>query len=202
MKDLRQLLILLAAGEGLEEAAERSGYDSGSSARLDVLALADTIPEKMTVNPAGKGKIPNDRAVVSSQGRFTINTDGASRGNPGQASAAAIVFAPDGEVLASRAIRLGEATNNEAEYRGLILGLQLARELNLDKVLMRLDSQLVVRQMNGEYRIKQAHLENLAQKVREMSKAFTQVVYEHIPRGENREADRLANEVLDDEGDS
>ncbi|MGW7438991.1 bifunctional RNase H/acid phosphatase [Streptomyces sp. NPDC054849] len=130
--------------------------------------------------------------------RFVVEADGGSRGNPGPAGYGAVVLDPaTGETLAERAEYIGVATNNVAEYRGLIAGLTAARELAADaQVLVRMDSKLVVEQMSGRWKIKHPDMKPLAaEAARILPRA--QVTYEWIPREINKHADRLANEAMD-----
>ena len=94
---------------------------------------------------------------------------------------------------------LGEATNNVAEYRALILGLELARDLGASEVELRADSELVIRQMTGEYRVRDARLQQLHREAQALEQAFRRVGYVHIRRQQNRAADRLANLAIDQE---
>lgn len=129
--------------------------------------------------------------------RVVVYCDGAARGNPGPAGAGAWVITPDGEVLAEVAEGLGETTNNVAEYTAAILGLERAAELGARDVLLRSDSQLLVHQLNGRYRVKTPHLQPLHRRVRELARGFDRVAFEHVPRERNVEADRLANAGVD-----
>lgn len=129
--------------------------------------------------------------------RLVVNCDGASRGNPGPAGAGAVLVTPEGEVVAEIAEGLGETTNNVAEYTAVIHGLQRAQELGARDVLVRSDSQLLVNQLTGRYRVKTPHLVPLARRVRELVTAFDRVRFEHVPRERNVEADRLANAGVD-----
>ncbi|MBC9712484.1 bifunctional RNase H/acid phosphatase [Streptomyces sp. TRM66268-LWL] len=130
--------------------------------------------------------------------RFVIEADGGSRGNPGPAGYGAVVIDGDsGEVLAERAEFIGVATNNVAEYRGLIAGLRAAFELDpAGTVRVRMDSKLVVEQMSGRWKIKHPDMKPLAAEARSVFPASS-VTYEWIPREENKHADRLANEAMD-----
>jgi len=94
---------------------------------------------------------------------------------------------------------LGETTNNVAEYRALILGLELARELGASEVELRADSELIVRQMTGEYRVRNVRLQELHREAQALAQAFRSVGYVHIRREQNRAADRLANLAIDQE---
>ncbi|OZM75205.1 bifunctional RNase H/acid phosphatase [Amycolatopsis antarctica] len=127
-----------------------------------------------------------------------VEADGGSRGNPGPAGYGAVVKSPDGVVLAERKDGLGVATNNVAEYRGLIAGLTAAAELGASTVDARLDSKLVVEQMSGRWKIKHAGLQVLAAEAREVASRFSRVRYEWIPRARNSHADGLANEAMDE----
>ncbi|MFF1557101.1 bifunctional RNase H/acid phosphatase [Streptomyces sp. NPDC058279] len=130
--------------------------------------------------------------------RFVVEADGGSRGNPGPAGYGAVVLDPaSGETLAERAEYIGVATNNVAEYKGLIAGLKAARELAPDAVvLVRMDSKLVVEQMSGRWKIKHPDMKPLATEAATILPR-AQVTYEWIPRERNKHADRLANEAMD-----
>jgi broad specificity phosphatase PhoE/ribonuclease HI len=131
-----------------------------------------------------------------------VEADGGSRGNPGPAGYGAVVRDPDsGDVLAERQEGLGVTTNNVAEYRGLIAGLEAAAELGASAVEARLDSKLVVEQMSGRWKIKNAMLQPLALRVRELASQFDRVTYTWVPRAHNAHADRLANEAMDTQAD-
>ncbi|MFL0393666.1 reverse transcriptase-like protein, partial [Streptomyces albus] len=129
---------------------------------------------------------------------FVVEADGGSRGNPGPAGYGAVVRdAATGETLREAAEFIGRATNNVAEYRGLLAGLRAARELDPDAaVLVRMDSKLVVEQMSGRWKIKHPDMRPLAL---EAASVFPPdaVTYEWIPREKNKHADRLANEAMD-----
>lgn len=127
-----------------------------------------------------------------------VEADGGSRGNPGPAGYGAVVKdAATGEVLAERAEGIGVATNNVAEYQGLIAGLRAAAELGAESVDVRMDSKLVVEQLSGRWKIKHPALQPLAREAQQIARAFSRVHYEWIPRERNKHADRLANEAMD-----
>ncbi len=126
-----------------------------------------------------------------------INCDGAARGNPGPAGAGAIVVDENGAVLAEVAEGLGETTNNVAEYTAVIRGLEEAKRLGAREVLLRSDSQLLINQLTGRYRVKAPHLQPLHKRVRDLMRAFTRVDLEHVPRERNAAADSLANLGVD-----
>ncbi|MFC4064026.1 histidine phosphatase family protein [Actinoplanes subglobosus] len=133
-----------------------------------------------------------------SQLRVIVEADGGSRGNPGPAGYGAVVRDADsGEVLAERFAALGVATNNVAEYSGLIAGLEAAAELNAARVAVRMDSKLVVEQMSGRWQIKNAGLRPLAAEAAALVGKFAGVTFEWIPRERNKAADALANRAMD-----
>jgi ribonuclease HI len=127
-------------------------------------------------------------------------SDGGARGNPGPAGYGAVVATPGGRVLAEVAEGIGWATNNVAEYRGVIAGLRLARELGARRVRVRADSLLVVSQQQGRWKVKNAALKPLFEEAARLAREFERVVWEHVPRGRNRRADELANRAMDTQG--
>ncbi|HVL64779.1 MAG TPA: ribonuclease HI family protein [Actinomycetota bacterium] len=129
--------------------------------------------------------------------RAILNTDGGARGNPGPAGIGVVLVGEDGEVIAELARGLGVQTNNVAEYEAVIAGLELARESGVDDLLVRVDSELVVRQLNGDWKIKNDRLRRLAVRARSLMRGFSTVAIEHVPRGQNSRADALANEAMD-----
>lgn len=129
----------------------------------------------------------------------TLFADGGSRGNPGPAASAAVLLYPSGEVLEEVSAYLGVATNNIAEWTALVLGLEAAAKRGLTRLNVRLDSELVVRQLLGEYRVKHAGLQPLHRRAQQLLRSFSEVDIRHVPRKENALADRLVNRVLDQE---
>ena len=127
-------------------------------------------------------------------------TDGGARGNPGPAGYGAVVTTPGGQVLAEVADGIGWATNNVAEYRGVIAGLRRAKELGARRVRVRADSLLVVNQQKGLWKVKNAALRPLADEAARLARGFERVVWEHVPRKRNRRADALANRAMDEQG--
>ena len=126
-----------------------------------------------------------------------VFADGGSRGNPGPAASAAVVVDAKGEVLAEFSEYLGRATNNVAEWRALIGGLETALELGIERVEVRLDSELVVKQLSGEYRVKHPDLVPLYAAARKLLVRFTEREIRHVPRAQNKLADALVNQCLD-----
>ncbi len=131
------------------------------------------------------------------QGAYTAQIDGASRGNPGPASYAVLIRRPDGEVLDQLKKEIGRGTNNVAEYYALIAALDYAQTHRISKLRVRSDSELLVRQMKGHYRVKSFALRQLHERARRLAASLAYFAIEHVPREQNREADRLAHEALD-----
>jgi ribonuclease HI len=131
---------------------------------------------------------------------FVAYVDGASRGNPGPASYAVILRGPDGATRFEAGKYIGRATNNVAEYYGLITALDSAAAQGIDRLLVRSDSELLVRQMQGRYKVKSPELRPLFERARKLANGFAYFAIEHVRRELNREADELANVALDRTG--
>ncbi|MCH8050925.1 MAG: ribonuclease HI family protein [Chloroflexi bacterium] len=128
---------------------------------------------------------------------WTVFTDGASRGNPGPSSIGAVVYNAAGEEVHTVSRRLGRATNNEAEYQAVIAGLEAALGLGGGSVDLRMDSQLIVRQLEFRYRVRNARLRPFFERVVELKRQFESFKVTHVPREQNKRADQLANLALD-----
>ena len=129
--------------------------------------------------------------------RVRIETDGASRGNPGEAAGAAVVFDEQGRQIGRVGRYLGRTTNNVAEYTGLVAGLELAARMGATDIEVRADSELMVRQLNGVYRVKNPGLMTLYLQVVKQLQGFRSYRVVHVPRERNRAADKAANEAVD-----
>ena len=129
---------------------------------------------------------------------YKLHTDGGARGNPGPAAAGIVLEGPDGKIVKRFGHFLGHATNNEAEYQAVILGLETALAENVKELECFLDSLLVVSQLNRLYKVKDARMKVFRDKVRDLEKSFAKVSYTHVPRNKNAHADDLVNEVLDE----
>ncbi len=129
----------------------------------------------------------------------TLFADGGSRGNPGPAASAAVLLEPGGELVEEVGAYLGIATNNVAEWTALVLGLEAAAKRGIRSLAIRLDSELVVKQLRGEYRVKHVALQPLHQRAMRLLRGFDQIDIRHVPRKQNTLADRLVNRVLDQE---
>ncbi len=137
--------------------------------------------------------IPKDKTRLAS---WQLFTDGASKGNPGPAGAGWVLINDQNSRSIKEGKFLGQATNNEAEYQALILGLQRALSCGAQEIRIHMDSELLVRQLNGLYRVKNPRLALFFHQVQELLPKFTKHAIIHIPREQNREADRMANEAI------
>jgi ribonuclease HI len=129
--------------------------------------------------------------------RLTVNVDGGARGNPGPAAIGVVVRDPDGEVLEEVGERIGQATNNVAEYRALLKGIERAVALGGNELELVGDSELVVRQVEGRYKVKNAGMKELHEEVKRALRGFDSWSIRHVRRKDNADADRLVNEALD-----
>jgi ribonuclease HI len=128
---------------------------------------------------------------------FDVYTDGGARGNPGPAAAGGVIISADGSTVAELSQYLGVATNNVAEYRALELTLRKAKELGCQTVVIHMDSELIVRQLNGLYRVKDPKMLELHTQVRRLLRDFADWKVKHVPRSQNKRADELVNQALD-----
>ena len=128
-----------------------------------------------------------------------LSTDGGARGNPGPAAYGYVLESDDGHVLAAHGEAIGRATNNVAEYRGLVAGMEKAAELGVRELDVVSDSELLVKQMRGEYRVKNEALRDLWEQASDLERRFARVRYTAVRRAHNELADRLVNEALDAE---
>ena len=129
--------------------------------------------------------------------KLIIYTDGGARGNPGPSGLGVVIYNQDKQILGKYSKFLNRATNNQAEYQALILGLEKAKSLKAAEVDCYLDSKLIVEQINGKYKVKNPGLGPLFIRVWNLSQSFKKVNFYHIPREKNQEADKLVNEVMD-----
>jgi len=147
-------------------------------------------------NPTRRERIPS-REVAAGDTDAILWSDGAARGNPGPAGAGAILRTPAGVVLAELCGFLGHTTNNVAEYRALLMGLEQALALGVRRLEVRADSELLIKQLRGEYRVKDPKLKPLWQEAKELLARFEAARLHHVPRAQNSDADRLANAGID-----
>lgn len=128
-----------------------------------------------------------------------LSVDGAARGNPGQAGVGIVLEAADGSIHRFGEY-LGEATNNVAEYKALLFGMQKAAQLGIRALQVRSDSELIVKQLNGQYKVKSPHLQDLYFTAIKAISSFDKVIFTHVPREKNKDADRMANLAIDAKG--
>lgn len=140
---------------------------------------------------------PETTAPATPQREGVLWTDGAARGNPGPAGIGAILKAPNGQVLYTGSEFLGHTTNNVAEYKAVLLGLAGALAQGIERLEVRADSELLIKQLKGEYKVRSLGLRPLFDETRKLLSRFHSVKLTHIRRELNREADRLANEGID-----
>jgi len=178
---------------GIEVLAGNTDHERWRAERGDAVAVA--YDDKVVV----QGSSPTDLTLVlrDGGGRAHVYFDGASRGNPGPAAVGWAIVSSDG-VVAEGSERIGRRTNNQAEYEALLRSLRAARDLGLDEIDVRGDSQLVVKQLRGEWDTNDPELRELRVTARELLRAFDRWDVEHVPREINERADDLANEALDD----
>jgi ribonuclease HI len=202
LPDLRRsarLLDALAHGAPLAQAAERADFDL-PQAKATLRELA----ERLNVQAAKVEKLKAEeerkrqraRHVAANTDEMFFVFDGGSRGNPGPAAGVALACDAGGGVLIERARFLEKSTNNVAEYHGLLLALELAAELGVKRLRLRGDSELVVKQLRGEYKVKHPHLKPLFIQALRGLRTFDSWDIRHIPREENEDADRYVNQVL------
>ncbi len=136
--------------------------------------------------------------MAKEQAEWLLMVDGAARGNPGDAGCGAVIYDDDGKIVRELCRYLGRTTNNVAEYEGLLMGLQELLRLGQKKILVQSDSQLLVRQLNGEYRVKDEKLKALHQRAMALLRQFDSYRILHVYREMNKVADRLANRGIDE----
>ncbi len=181
--------LLRAYFPALEPTAVR-GYLAELASKLDRAGLAVKPPAPA----AGGGKNAGPELGAD---RLILFTDGASRGNPGEAGAGIVLRNEQGEEIEAKGFYLGQCTNNVAEYKALLLGLREAKKYGARAITIYLDSELIVRQLTGVYRVKDEKLKPLFAEVMTLLRGFTDAPVAHVPRSKNRRADELANLGID-----
>jgi ribonuclease HI len=200
---IKKLLFFLSAGGVIGNVWRRSGYPSLSQARAALRDLAEKMDE---LGGLFREDLVHESTHSRSRGeeverrvkKLIVYTDGSSKGNPGPSAVAAVAYLPSGEMLTTAARKIGKATNNVSEYLAVIEGLKLARSLKAANVEIRLDSELVAKQIVGEYKVKSPDLKPLFAKTKEIAGYFENCKFKRIPRESNKEADRIASSVLND----
>jgi ribonuclease HI len=194
-----QLLLAIAQHEPLEATLrELPGVTRDQAAKLlrgAAMSLArEAAPKAGAPVPRPQASGPRPHAA----GRVTVFSDGAARGNPGPAGAGAVILDGEGRVVERLGKFLGRQTNNVAEYEGLLLGLRRALELGAREVDVRADSQLLIRQLEGRYKVKNAGLAPLFNEAQRLLRQFDKVSLRHVPREENALADEMSNRAIDE----
>jgi ribonuclease HI len=160
-------------------------------------AREDSTLEPVTAPRSSAPKATPARAPGALE-RVKVFSDGAARGNPGPAGAGAVILASDGTTVARLGRYLGEATNNFAEYHGLLLGLRHALDLGARELQIYADSQLMIRQLGGQYRVRNAGLRPLFDEALRLLRSFQKYELHHIPREQNSAADEMSNRAIDE----
>ena len=155
---------------------------------------APETPEKLS---AASEKAASEKSSTAPR-RLLLYSDGAARGNPGPSGAGAVLMMPDGKIVARLGKYLGIQTNNHAEYTAAILGLEAALKLGATEVEMIADSELLVKQVSGVYKVKNEHLKELCARVRELMHRFDKATIRHVLRAYNKEADEMSNRAIDE----
>ena len=187
---LLRIVESLRRGDDIRSAATASGIDPNIVIPFLESLKKESSPDPVSKTPPGSGGNPDVPSMIA-------YSDGASRGNPGEGACAVILTDEGGEEYLRRAKRLGVVTNNVAEYEGVILALELAQTLRVSELRLRLDSELVVNQLNGRYKVKHPSLKPLYERARLLITSFHRVDVAHVPRTETTAVDKLANDELD-----
>lgn len=198
--DPLELITFIADHESLKLTCDE--FSGVSEERLRTLlrnfvAQSTGIPLKRTAVPAPLPTKAETRSAKKPATRLVIHTDGACRGNPGVAGAGWVITDEDGDLIGKGGAFLGRRTNNEAEYEAVIRGLKAAKEAGANEVMLRSDSELLVKQINGTYRVKEERLQALYHAAREALQMFRRFDVKHVPREQNSEADEQANLAID-----
>ena len=171
---------------------------STESIRLALKEVCDRRQPVASPPPIIAAALPKEKNQST---RCRLFTDGASRGNPGLAGAGIVLFAENGEEIATKSVYLGECTNNVAEYKALIIGLQEALRHRCTTLALALDSELIVRQIQGRYKVKNEFLLPLFNEARVLLAQLGHWSISHVPRADNARADQLANQGIDQRND-
>ena len=169
---------------------------------LPASMVRDLLQDTDNLSATSSGVAKPVKQTAGQAGTCSLYTDGASRGNPGLAGAGMVLLDADGQEIAAKSAYLGRCTNNVAEYKALLLGLELARQAGCAKLAVYLDSELIVRQLNGIYKVKNAALKPLYEQARQLLQSFAEVSVTHVVRAKNKRADELANQGIDNRPDS
>jgi ribonuclease HI len=188
-----QLLLALAEHGTLDAASEALGIEKEQARRLLRGAAKQLAGAEPEARPTARVTSPGEVR------RVRVFTDGAARGNPGPAGAGAVILDGDGRVLARLGRFLGKQTNNVAEYQGLLLGLRRARQMGAREIEVRADSQLLIRQLQGKYAVKNEVLKRLHEEALALLRSFDRYDLIHVPREQNALADEMSNRAIDEQ---
>lgn len=211
-----QLLLTIAEHEQLERACAVLDIDLETARKLLRGAVVALRTEPREEHPPAPSKPPqaapppkpaapkrgakaSETFAKTSETAMRVFSDGAARGNPGPAGAGAVLTDAQGNVLARLGRYLGRQTNNVAEYQGLLIGLRRAQEMGAQEIEVRADSQLMIRQLKGEYAVRNAALKPLHAEALRLLRSFGKYELLHIPRAENSLADEMSNRAIDEE---
>lgn len=191
-----EILTVIAEVESLDKTLARfPGLERGDL--FDILRSAPAAAPGAAVAASVRPASAPEPAPPAG-GPLVVFTDGASRGNPGPASIGVVISRPDGQVVETISETIGRATNNHAEYEAVRAALSRARDLKADRVDLRADSELVVRQLGGQYQVRSPELRPIYEAIKKLESSFPGGVrYRHVRREQNQEADALANQALD-----
>ncbi len=178
------------------EQAARQSAEELESAMNDSKAVRERKKAERSAAAAREAEQAREEAARPPP-RYRLFTDGASRGNPGPSGAGAVILSPEGQVVAKLGKFLDENTNNFAEYMGLILGLKRARAMGIKELDVFSDSELLVKQLSGEYQVKAENLRPLHDEARQLLASFAEIAVRHVPREQNTLADEMSNRAID-----
>jgi ribonuclease HI len=181
----------------VEKAAARAAAELDESMELSKAEREQRKRERAAAEQREREQAAAAEAAEKAK-RTRLYTDGAARGNPGPAGAGAVIVSADGHIVAKIGKFLGDSTNNVAEYMGLILGLKRAKAMGIKEIEVLSDSELMVKQLAGDYAVKADHLKPLHDEARELLKGFGWIEVRHIPREENAQADAMSNRAIDE----
>jgi ribonuclease HI len=181
----------------VEKAAQRAAEEID-----EAMELSKVQREQRKRERAAEAERERQEAAAAEEAERTrrtrLYTDGAARGNPGPAGAGAVILNPDGHIVAKLGKFLGDSTNNVAEYMGLILGLKRAKAMGIKELEVYSDSELLVKQLAGEYQVKAEHLRPLHDEAKALLGAFSWIQLRHIEREQNAQADAMSNRAIDE----
>lgn len=181
----------------VEKAAQKAAAEIDEAMDLSKVDRERRKRERAAAEAAERAA--EDAAVAAEAAKRTrLFTDGAARGNPGPAGAGAVIVSAEGHIVAKVGKFLGDSTNNVAEYMGLIIGLKRAKAMGIKELEVLCDSELLVKQLSGEYAVKADHLRPLHDEAQQLLKGFQWILVRHIPREQNVQADAMSNRAIDE----